>query len=97
MNKLIGNVSRENLYPTDSLHVVSVLVRDQDVILDKERLVQAPVGRSGCVWERVKMKNFKSASISPPFGQHSALFESTAYLKSTQWTLHKHGRHKREV
>lgn len=41
MNKLIGNVSRENLYPTDSLHVVSVLVGDQDRILDKERLVQA--------------------------------------------------------
>lgn len=41
MNKLIGNVSRKNLYLTDSLHVVRALVGDQDMILDKERLVQA--------------------------------------------------------
>lgn len=41
VDKLIGNVSRENLYPTDSLHVARVLVGDQDMILDKERLVRA--------------------------------------------------------
>lgn len=40
MNKLIGNLPRENLDPTDSLHAVSALVGDRDMILDKGRLVQ---------------------------------------------------------
>lgn len=41
MNKLIGDVSRENLYPPDSGETVSALVGDRDMVLDKERLVQA--------------------------------------------------------